>query len=166
MLGVAAQTGEPLATTLVSRLKAKQLLVIIDNCEHVLGPVARFVDRLAASAPEVRVLATSREPLGIAAERVRAVPPLAEGTAVELFIDRATQAGAVLDDSQRRAISEICVRLDGIAVGDRVGRGAGADDDAVADRGAARSTLPAVDRRGPHCGGASPHVAGHGVVVL
>ena len=49
VLGVAAQTGEPLATTLVSRLKSKQLLVIIDNCEHVLGPVARFVDRLAAS---------------------------------------------------------------------------------------------------------------------
>ena len=114
VLGVAAQTGEPLATTLVSRLKAKQLLVIIDNCEHVLGPVARFVDRLASSAPGVRVLATSREPLGITAERVQAVPPLAEGTAVELFIDRATQAGATFDDSQRRAISDICVRLDGI----------------------------------------------------
>ena len=113
-LGVAAQTGESLATTLVSRLKAKQLLVIIDNCEHVLGTVARFVDRLAASAPGVRVLATSRERLGIAAERVREVPPLAEGTAVELFIDRATQTGALLDDSQRRAISEICVRLDGL----------------------------------------------------
>jgi predicted ATPase len=115
VLGVAAQTGEPLATTLVSRLKAKQLLVIIDNCEHVLSPVARFVDRLAASAPGVRVLATSREPLGITAERVRAVPPLTEGTeAVELFIDRATQAGAAFDDSQRQSIGEICVRLDGI----------------------------------------------------
>ncbi|MEO8697402.1 MAG: LuxR C-terminal-related transcriptional regulator [Acidimicrobiales bacterium] len=114
VLGVAAQTGEPLATTLVSRLRAKQLLVIIDNCEHVLGPVARFVDRLAASAPGVRVLATSRERLGIAVERVQAVPPLAEGTAVELFIGRATQAGAVLDKSQRRSIGEICVRLDGL----------------------------------------------------
>jgi predicted ATPase len=69
---------------------------------------------LAASAPQVRVLATSRERLGIAAERVREVPPLAEGTAVELFIERATQAGAVLDESQRRAIGDICVRLDGL----------------------------------------------------
>jgi predicted ATPase len=112
VLGVAAQTGEPLATTLVSRLKAKHLLMIVDNCEHVLGPVARLVDRLAASAPEVRVLATSREPLGISAEWVRAVPPLAE--AVELFIDRATQAGATFEESQRQAIGEICVRLDGI----------------------------------------------------
>lgn len=115
VLGVAAQTGEPLVTTLVGRLKAKQLLVIVDNCEHLLSPVARFVDRLAAAAPGVRVLATSREPLGIAAERVRAVPPLAEGTeSVELFIDRATQAGAVLDDGQREAIDAICIRLDGI----------------------------------------------------
>ncbi|MEO8694275.1 MAG: adenylate/guanylate cyclase domain-containing protein [Acidimicrobiales bacterium] len=115
VLGVAAQTGEPLATTLVSRMKSKRLLMIIDNCEHVLSPVARLVDRLAASAPGVRVLATSREPLGIAAERVRAVPPLAEGTeAVELFIERAAQAGATFDASQRRAIGEICVRLDGI----------------------------------------------------
>jgi class 3 adenylate cyclase len=115
VLGVAAQTGEPLANTLVSRLKAKLLLVIIDNCEHVLSPVARFVDRLAASAPGVRVLATSREPLGVSAERVRAVPPLVEGTeAVELFIDRATQAGATFNESQRLSIGEICVRLDGI----------------------------------------------------
>jgi predicted ATPase/class 3 adenylate cyclase len=115
-LGVAAQTGEPLATTLVSRLRSKQLLMIIDNCEHVLGPVARLVERLAASAPDVRILATSREPLGVAAERVRAVPPLAEATeAVDLFLDRAAQAGAIIEHpEQRRAIGEICVRLDGI----------------------------------------------------
>jgi len=63
----------------------------------------------------VRVLATSREPLGIGAERVRAVPPLAEATeAVDLFVERATKAGAVFDDSQLEAISEICRRLDGI----------------------------------------------------
>jgi predicted ATPase/class 3 adenylate cyclase len=115
VLGVAAQTGEPLITTLVGRLKTKQLLVIIDNCEHLLSPVARFVDRLAAAAPGVRVLATSREPLGVAAERVRSVPPLAEGTeSVELFVDRATQAGATFDDSQLTAVAAICVRLDGI----------------------------------------------------
>ena len=115
VLGVAAQTGEALATTLVGRLRARQLLVILDNCEHVLGVVARIVEQVASGAPGVRVLATSREPLGIAAERVRAVPPLAEGTeAVELFIERAIQAGATLDASQRRAIGEICVRLDGI----------------------------------------------------
>ncbi len=115
VLGIARQTGEPLTTTLVNRLRTKEMLLIIDNCEHVLGPVARFVDRLSASAPGVRVLATSREPLGINAERVRAVPPLTEGTeAVELFIDRATHAGAAFDDRERQAIRDICVRLDGI----------------------------------------------------
>ena len=115
VLGIAPQTGEPLATTLVNRLRTKEMLLIIDNCEHVLGPVASFVDRLTTSAPGVRVLATSREPLGINAERVRAVPPLAEGTeAVELFIDRATHAGAAFDDRERQAIRDICVRLDGI----------------------------------------------------
>ena len=116
VLGVAAQTGESLATTMAGRLKSKRLLLIIDNCEHVLSPVARLVDRLASSAPGVRVLATSREPLGIAAERVRAVPPLAEGTeAVELFIDRAVHAGAVIDGvEQMAAVADICVRLDGI----------------------------------------------------
>jgi predicted ATPase len=114
-VGVPAQTGESLATTLVSRLMSRQLLVILDNCEHVLNPVARLVDRLTTSAPNVRVLATSRELLGIAAERVQAVPPLAEGTeAIELFIDRATQSGARFDESERQAIAEICVRLDGI----------------------------------------------------
>src|SRR5262249_12531287 len=73
-------------------------------------------DRLVSRNPGVRVLATSREPLGIAAERVRAVPPLAEDTeAVDLFVERATHVDATFDSSdQRRAIREICSRLDGI----------------------------------------------------
>jgi predicted ATPase len=115
-LGVAAQTGENLVTTLVSRLRARRQLVILDNCEHLLSPVARLADRLTASAPGVHVLATSREPLGVAAERVRAVPSLAETTeAVELFVDRAGQAGATFDaPAQVVAAREICRRLDGL----------------------------------------------------
>jgi predicted ATPase len=114
-LGVAAQTGEPLATTVASRLKDKHLLAIFDNCEHVIGPVARLAERLAGAAPGVRIVATSREPLGIAVERVRAVPPLAETTeAVELFVERAEHAGAAILESHRPAIKDICVRLDGI----------------------------------------------------
>ena len=116
VLGIAAQTGEPLATTIVSRLRTRQMLVIVDNCEHVLSPVARLADRLAAAAPGVRVLATSREPLGVAAERVRAVPPLAEATeAVELFVERAGRAGATFEGpEQMAAVVEICARLDGL----------------------------------------------------
>ncbi len=116
VLGVAAQTGEPLITTLVSRLRTRRLLVVLDNCEHLLSPVARLADRLTAGAPGVRVLATSREPLGVAAERVRAVPSLAESTeAVELFVERAGQAGAAFDaPAQLDAAREICRRLDGL----------------------------------------------------
>jgi predicted ATPase/class 3 adenylate cyclase len=116
VLGIAAQTGEPLATTLVSRLRARRLLLVIDNCEHVLNPVARFADRLLASAPHVRIMTTSREPLGISAELVRAVPPLSEDTeAVELFLERAEHAGAtIVGPEQQQAIREICARLDGI----------------------------------------------------
>jgi predicted ATPase len=89
---------------------------VIDNCEHVLNPVARFADRLLASAPHVRILTTSREPLGISAELVRAVPPLSEDTeAVELFVDCAEHAGAtIVGPEQQQAIREICARLDGI----------------------------------------------------
>jgi predicted ATPase/class 3 adenylate cyclase len=116
VLGVVPQTGEPLVTTLVARLHARRLLVIVDNCEHLLNPVARLVDRLASSAPGVRVLATSREPLGISAERVRAVPSLAESTeAVELFVERASAGGAAFDaPGQLDAAREICRRLDGL----------------------------------------------------
>ncbi|HVM64202.1 MAG TPA: adenylate/guanylate cyclase domain-containing protein, partial [Acidimicrobiales bacterium] len=116
VLSVATQAGEPLATTLVSRLRSRRLLVIMDNCEHVLSPVARLADRLTISAPGVRVLATSREPLGVRAERVRAVPSLAESTeAVELFVERASAGGATLDAPvQLEAAREICRRLDGL----------------------------------------------------
>jgi predicted ATPase len=115
VLGIRAQTGEPFATTLVSRLEPKRLLVILDNCEHVIAPVARLVQRVVSGAPDVRVLATSREPLGIGAEKVRAVPPLAESTeAIELFVERATLAGASVEDSQLDAVGDICARLDGI----------------------------------------------------
>jgi predicted ATPase len=115
-VGVAAQTGEPLETTLLSRLRTKRMLVILDNCEHVLSPVARLGERLAAGAPGLRLMVTSREPLGIAAERVRVVPSLAETTeAVELFLERAAKVGAVLDSAlQLASVREICARLDGL----------------------------------------------------
>jgi predicted ATPase len=77
VLRVAAHSGEPLITTVLSRLANKQLLVILDNCDHLISPVARFVERVATTAPEVRVLVTSREALEISAERVEPVPPLA-----------------------------------------------------------------------------------------
>jgi predicted ATPase len=116
VLGIAAQSGESLITTLVSRLVSRQLLLILDNCEHLIVPVARFVERVGASTPEVRVLATSREGLGVPGERVRPVPPLAEATeAVELFVQQAAYTDPSFDAARSlEAVTEICRRLDGI----------------------------------------------------
>ncbi|HLK43528.1 MAG TPA: NB-ARC domain-containing protein, partial [Thermoleophilia bacterium] len=116
VLNISAQSGEALITTMVSRLSAKRAVVVLDNCEHVIGPVARAVERVTASAPDVRVLATSREALGIAGERVQPVPPLAEDSdAVELFVQQAVRADPSFDTAASLgAVREVCRRLDGI----------------------------------------------------
>jgi predicted ATPase len=116
VLGIGAQSGEPLITTVLSCLVGKRLLVILDNCEHVIAPVARFVERVAASASEVRVLVTSREALGISAERVRPVSPLAEDSeAVELLVQQAVKVDPSFDaDASLESVQEVCRRPDGI----------------------------------------------------
>jgi predicted ATPase/class 3 adenylate cyclase len=116
VLGISAQSGESLITTVVSRLVSRRLVIILDNCEHLITPVARFVERVTASAPEVRVLATSREGLGVPGERVRPVPPLDGDTeAVELFVQQAVYADPAFDAAgSMEVVREICHRLDGI----------------------------------------------------
>jgi predicted ATPase/DNA-binding SARP family transcriptional activator len=103
-------------------------LLVLDNCEHVISEVAALTDRLLASAPALRVLATSREPLGLTGEAVWNVPTLAvpslgssvgalqESTAVQLFVTRAAAADRafVLNDENASAVSVLCRRLDGI----------------------------------------------------
>ncbi|MFI0411316.1 BTAD domain-containing putative transcriptional regulator [Actinomadura sp. 3N508] len=89
-------------------LRGKRMLLVLDNCEHVVEPVARLVAGLLRDAAEPRVLATSREPIGISGERLWNVPPLAGPDAAELFAGRAgITPGAP-------AIADICARLDGI----------------------------------------------------
>ncbi len=103
-------------------------LVILDNCEHLIGDVASVADELLGRCPRVRVLATSREPLGIVGERLIEVPPLAwpgpdagvdealAHPAVELFADRGAAAapGFAVDAENVAAVIEICRRLDGL----------------------------------------------------
>ena len=96
---------------------ARRLLLIIDNCEHLLGSAADVVRAIVAGCPNVRVLATSREPLGVPGETVHVVPPLdAAIEAADLFFLRATATddSAVFDDTDRAAIRAICARLDGL----------------------------------------------------
>jgi predicted ATPase/class 3 adenylate cyclase len=90
-------------------------LVLLDNCEHVLDTVARITDRLAAACPNLRVLATSREPLGVTGEFVVPLHGLEIGSdAVELFEQRAAAAGATLDRAHRPTVERVCERLGGL----------------------------------------------------
>ncbi|OZM77783.1 BTAD domain-containing putative transcriptional regulator [Pseudonocardia sp. MH-G8] len=103
------------------------LLLLLDNCEQVVEPVAALAERLLQAAPDLRILATSREPLGVPGEVLWEVPPLAlpaatdlaaarASSAVQLFAERAAASapGFVLDDATAPAVATICRRLDGL----------------------------------------------------
>ncbi|HEY4870337.1 MAG TPA: LuxR C-terminal-related transcriptional regulator [Candidatus Dormibacteraeota bacterium] len=120
---------EPLVL-LLSYLKDKELLLLVDNCEHLLGSTAQVVTHVIRDAPGVRVLATSREPLAIAGEHVVPVPPLelpsagstvslaqlGQNEAVMLFTERAAAASGTFDLSAANqiAVADLCRRLDGL----------------------------------------------------
>ena len=113
-LGIREEPGRPAEESLLAALQAAApVLVVVDNCEHVAEAVARFVERLLAH-PEVRVLATSRVPLGLPGERVWPVPPLDVDAAVRLFCDRAVLASGVDPDRERTVVDQVCTRLDGL----------------------------------------------------
>ncbi|MEU4393778.1 BTAD domain-containing putative transcriptional regulator [Kribbella sp. NPDC023855] len=100
---------------LTSRSAQQPTLLVIDNCEHLLVPVAQLIGRLLRACPELTVLATSQEPLGSAGEVVFAVPPM--GAAAEaLFVERARAASYGFEQSNANTgdIALICQRLDGI----------------------------------------------------
>ncbi|NBE98434.1 tetratricopeptide repeat protein [Nonomuraea sp. KC401] len=113
---------------LAEALRGRRLLLVLDNCEHVIDAVAGLAGLLLRRAPGVRVLATSREPLGIAGERQWPVPPLdvpeagagpqevAQSSAVRLFVARAAAAspGFAVSAENAEAVATICRRMDGI----------------------------------------------------
>jgi predicted ATPase/class 3 adenylate cyclase len=111
--------GVPAVEQLVAYLRTRSLLLILDNCEHVVAEVAIIVSAILARCPEIAVLTTSREALNITAEHAYHLATLDELSAVELFADRARIANPhfVLDDASRAAVEKICRRLDGIALG-------------------------------------------------
>lgn len=113
---------------LVAGLGGRSLLMVLDNCEHVVSAAAGVAGLLTTACPAVRVLATSREPLGVAGEQVFALGGLAvpqhgstpesvdESEAVQLFLDRARHVSPQfrVDDRSRWSVAEICLRLDGL----------------------------------------------------
>jgi DNA-binding SARP family transcriptional activator len=127
-LGVRQSGDVPVLEALRYRLRSAELLLVLDNCEHLLGACADLAVALLGSAPGVRVLATSREPLGVPGEAVYPVPPLAvplessdaqalaRAPAVRLFVARATaaRAGAGVQAAPVGVVARICRELDGL----------------------------------------------------
>ncbi len=118
LFGVEPSGDRPLLDTLLAALRPKHTLLIVDNCEHLVDPAAEIVEKILRGAPNVRVLATSREALKIAGETVHRVASLDESAAIALFADRANAAtdSFVLSDANRGTVAKICRRLDGIAL--------------------------------------------------
>ncbi|MGW6708755.1 ATP-binding protein [Streptomyces sp. NPDC054956] len=107
--------AEDPTTLLVEHCANRRLLLVLDNCEHVIGAAADLADRLLAHCPGVRILATSREPLGVPGETLRPVEPLPPAPAHRLFADRAASARpGFTPDEDPAAVAEICARLDGL----------------------------------------------------
>jgi predicted ATPase len=103
---------------LIEAIRARKLLLVLDNCEHVLDEATLLVEALVAHCPDVTVLSTSREALGVSGEWAWRVPSLDLGpdsTSVALFVDRARASAPEYDPTQDLdAVEEICRRLDGI----------------------------------------------------
>jgi non-specific serine/threonine protein kinase len=128
VLGVRQQPGRPALDTLVEAVGGRSLLLLLDNCEHLIGGCAKLADALLRGCPRLVLLATSRQPLGIDGEQVYRVPSLttpADGDdpaairaseAVRLLADRAAAHGAPLAGDGPAAVlaGRICRRLDGI----------------------------------------------------
>jgi predicted ATPase/class 3 adenylate cyclase len=127
---VTARPGATLLESLVAYLRDQQLLLLLDNCEHLLRPAASLAAAIVGGCPKVRILATSREGLNIEGEQILVVPSLAvpdeatatdvgalaESEAVRLFVDRAraVKADFVLDETNAHGVAQLCRRLDGV----------------------------------------------------
>lgn len=133
VLDVHEWPDEPLIRPLQAALRSRQMLLVLDNCEHLVESCARLADEVLRSCPHVQVLATSREPLRMCGETIWRVPsltipdrdripPLAElaqYAAIRLFLERAaaSKPGLELTEQNAHAITQICQRLDGIPLG-------------------------------------------------
>ncbi|APR80459.1 Signal transduction response regulator [Minicystis rosea] len=130
-LGIAVQVEDPMRV-LLGHIRAQKLLLLLDNCEHLIDAVSAMLERLTESAPQVSVLATSREPLRARGEHVHwlgslGYPAVTEGLsleqllaypAIELFVERAAAANSTLEIELEaaRSIADMCRRLDGMAL--------------------------------------------------
>jgi predicted ATPase/DNA-binding XRE family transcriptional regulator len=128
-LEITTQPGRPALDTLLDALAPQDMLIVLDNCEHLIGGCAKTADAIVRRCPQVHLVATSREPLGVGGETIYRVPPLSlpgpgdtglraaeSSDAVALFIDRARAQGTglTLDEQTAPLVVSICARLDGL----------------------------------------------------
>ncbi|MHC3366324.1 protein kinase domain-containing protein [Rhodococcus aetherivorans] len=129
-VGLRDQSARPMQEVLLEFLAPRQVLVVLDNCEHLIDAVADLADLLLRTCPRLRILATSREPLVLGGEAVLAVPPLTVPNpqqppsmrtlpryeAVKMFTERAAAAvpGFALTEDNAATVARICHRLDGL----------------------------------------------------
>jgi len=116
-LGVLAQTDDALRRVR-GFLHDKRTLLVLDNCEHLVGEVASLAEDLFLQAPGVHLLATSREALRVEGERVHRLGPLERAAAVHVFLERAAASGwsGDLDDDELAVVEGMCERLNGVAL--------------------------------------------------
>ena len=181
-LGVGEQPGPSMLETLATYLEAHAVLLVLDNCEHLLEACAELAETVLSACPGVRMLATSREPLQIEGEMTWRVPSLslpahgqiAAGSdplqfeAVRLFVDRAVAVapGPSLTEARAQLVAQICHRLDGIPLAIELAaaqtRVLSLEQIAAAARRARRS----AGRRQPDGAASLPDAAGRGRVEL
>jgi predicted ATPase/DNA-binding SARP family transcriptional activator len=118
-LQIQQRPGLSIEQTVIDYLRGRALLLVLDNCEHVLAPAARLVAGIVQQCPRVVVLATSREALGVEGEQLWPVPPLPVDDATTLFVQRARAVSPEfqLDADAADAVAAICTRLDGLPLG-------------------------------------------------
>lgn len=129
VLGVPQTSGRPVSETLSDFLRPKKLLLLLDNCEHLIQECAALASKLLLACPGLKIVATSREPLGISGEMIYRVPSLdmpesvavrsaqiSEYGAIRLFVERATSVKRSfrLTEANVAPVVQICVQLDGI----------------------------------------------------
>ncbi|MFC5406645.1 helix-turn-helix domain-containing protein [Cohnella soli] len=133
VLGVKEQKGRPLIESLLDHIRNKCMLLVFDNCEHLIDYCSALIERLLSESPKVAILATSQEPLNIGMERVWRIPPLTFPTenelrdhavddailsceSVQLFIERATALSPTyrVTEADVKIVGRICERLEGI----------------------------------------------------
>jgi predicted ATPase/class 3 adenylate cyclase len=128
VLGISERTGQPLTATIAETLADKRMLIVLDNCEHVIDAAARLVSACTSAARDVRFIATSREALAIAGEQQLRLEPLGlpqagctpeqqlAAPSIQLFIERAhaVRPDIAIGGATLEAVVEVCRRLDGV----------------------------------------------------